>query len=82
MDEDGYRGGPTPEGLWGCLVAALIGIPIFLFLMLVTSLGDCGGGSECKKGTLTHVEMPSIAISVGVFLLVRWAIKAARKNGR
>lgn len=81
MDDTGYKGGPTVEGKWGCFIATLVGLPIFVFLLLGDVLGDCLPESECKKGFLTQVLLPSVAITLGTFLLARWAIKAARGNG-
>lgn len=82
MNDDGYRGGPATESKWGCVVAGLIGIPIFIVLLLNDALGDCVPDTECKKGFLTQVLLPSAVITVGLFLLARWAIRTARENNR
>ncbi|MED5546392.1 MAG: hypothetical protein VYD90_14185 [Pseudomonadota bacterium] len=51
-----------------------------MFLLLVDALGDCVPGTACKKGFLTQVLLPSAVIAIGVGLLVRWAVKTARRN--
>ena len=38
MSDHGYDDGPTRGGKWGCAVAAIVGAPIFFFLMLVDAL--------------------------------------------
>ncbi len=80
MSEGGYKGGTTVEGRWGCIAAAALGVPIFMFLTLVETLGDCAPDIACKKGFLTQVLMPTAAIAIGVGLFVRWAVKTARRN--
>lgn len=80
MSEGGYKGGATVEGRWGCIASAFFGVPVFLFLLLVDALGDCAPDTVCKKGFLTQVLLPTAAVAVGVGLLVRWAVKAARRN--
>jgi len=80
MTEDGYDGGPMVEGGWGCIAAALLGVPIFILLLLVDALGDCVPDTACKKGFLTQVLLPAALISIGVGLLVRWVVKTARQN--
>ena len=79
MSESGYIGGSTIEGRWGCIASAVLGVPIFLFLLIVDALGDCAPDTACKKGFLTQVLLPSVVIAIGVGLLVRWAIKAASR---
>jgi hypothetical protein len=80
MSEGGYRGGATVEGRWGCTASAVLGVPVFMFLLLVEALGDCAPDTACKKGFLIQVLLPTVVIAVGAGLLVRWAVKAARRN--
>jgi hypothetical protein len=80
MSEGGYKGGPTVESRWGCIASAVIGVPVFMFLLGLDALGDCAPGPACKHGFLTRVLLPSVIIAVGVGLLVRWAVKAARRK--
>ncbi|NML07460.1 hypothetical protein [Sphingomonas sp. G-3-2-10] len=80
MGEGGYNGGLTVEGRWGCIAAASLGVPAFMFLLLADALGDCAPGTACKKGFLTQVALPSATIAIGAGLLVYWAIKIARRK--
>ena len=82
MTEGGYKGGSTVEGRWGCIASAVLGIPAFMFLLIVDTLGDCVPDTLCDKYFFTQVLLPSFLIAVGIGLLVRWAVKAARKNSR
>lgn len=80
MSEDGYKGGTTVEGRWGCIASAILGIPVFVFLLLVDALGDCVPDMTCKKGFLTQVLLPTAVVAIAAGLLVRWALKTARRN--
>lgn len=79
MNDDGYNGGSTVEGRWGCIAATLVTVPAFMFLLLIDAMGDCVPDIECKKGFLTQVLLPSAVIAICVGLLIRWAIKAGRR---
>ena len=68
---EGYQGGETAGGKWGCLGAAIVATPIFMALNLVEALGDCTEGSDCHKGFLTNVALPTIAVAIAVGLTVR-----------
>ena len=80
MSEGGYKGGATVEGRLGCIASAVLGVPVFMFLLLVDALGDCAPDTACKKGFLTQVLLPTAVSAIGVGLLVRWVVKAARRN--
>ena len=80
MSEGGYKGGTTVEGRWGCIASAILGIPIFMFLLLVDALGDCVPDTMCKKGFLTQVLLPTAVVAVSAGFLVRWAVKKARRD--
>lgn len=80
MSDDGYSGGGNAGTKWGCLGGALIGAPIFMFLLIGEALGDCIEGDECKNGFVLGVLLPSAAIAGLVFLLIRWAVNEARRN--
>lgn len=80
MTDGGYNGGATIEGRWGCIASAALGVPVFVFLLLVDALGDCAPDTACKKGFLAPVLLPSAVIAIGVGLLVRCAVKTARRN--
>jgi len=74
MNSQGYDDGPTRGGKWGCAVAALIGGPLFLFLMLIDSLGDCPPDVDCGKGVWTHVVLPTMLVTIPVGLIIRWVV--------
>lgn len=80
MSDGGYKGGATVEGRWGCIASAILGVPVFMFLLLADALGDCAPDTACKKGFLTQVLLPTAIVAIGVGLLVRWAVKAAKRN--
>lgn len=62
---------------WGCLAAALIGVPVFLFLLGMDALGDCAPDASCRKGFLLMVLAPSSLVTLLVFGVVR---RLARKR--
>lgn len=67
---------PDLEGIkWGCLSAALLGIPMFAFLLLVDALGDCAPEVACRKGFLQYVLLPSAVIAAIVGLTSYWLAK-------
>ena len=74
MSANGYEGGPTGGGKWGCAAAAIIGVPVGFFLMLVDALGDCMPDISCSKGFWTHAALPTLIIAVIVGLPVRWLV--------
>ena len=73
---EGYQGGGTAGGKWGCLSAALVATPIFAMLNLVEALGDCTEGTDCHKSFLRNVALPTVAVAIvvgmSVRLLVNW----------
>lgn len=79
---DGYQGRGTPGGKWGCLAAALVGAPLFFFLIIVDSLGDCAPDLECHKGLLSYVALPTFGIGLLVGLSVRATVNWYRRNDR
>lgn len=80
MSDGGYKDWATVEGRWGCIASAVSGVPVFMFLLLADALGDCAPDTACKKGFLTQVLLPASVIAIGVGLVVRWAVKAAKRN--
>ena len=80
MSDGGYKGGATVEGRWGCIASAILGVPVFIFLLLADALGDCAPDTACKKGFLTQVLLPTAIVTIGVGLLVRCVVKAAKRN--
>jgi len=71
MAGEGYDGGFTRGGRLGCSVAAIVGTPLFAFLLLADSLGDCDPGTDCHQGFLLHVLLPSVLIASAAGLVVR-----------
>jgi hypothetical protein len=79
MSGNGYRGGPTAEGMWACLAGTSVSIPVFMVLILANTLGNYGNGE--RPSILLNAFLPSAAVGVGVsatvWLLMRWI----RRNG-
>jgi hypothetical protein len=80
MNGAGYNGGSTSGGRWGCGLAAIIGAPLFFFLLLADALGDCAPDTVCHKGFLSMVVLPTILIAAPVGLLTRWLVNRRSKN--
>jgi hypothetical protein len=81
MASDGYKGGPTPEGKFGCLAGSLVGVPTGICLLFADALGDCVPDSPCHKGFLSNVLLPSVGIAVVVGLAAWWIAKTYRRDG-
>ncbi len=79
MEDGGYRGGATPGGKWGCAAAALIGVPLFFWLTLINSLGDCAPDAACHGSFWTEAVLPTALVAGIVGLSVRWLVN--RKHG-
>lgn len=77
-----YQGGGTPGGKWGSIASALVGAPVFYFLIIVDSLGDCAPDADCHKGFLVYVALPTIVVGLLVGLGVRAAVNYLRRNDR
>lgn len=71
---EGYQGLPKSDK-WGCLMAAVLGVPVFLFLLGLDALGDCKPDTTCQKGFLMMVLMPSLIIAGVVFWSVRTIVR-------
>jgi len=78
---DGYRGGTTPGGKWGCFAAAVIASPLFLFLIVLDALGDCASDTDCHKGFLRYVALPTLGVGLVVGLAVRAAVNWLKRDG-
>jgi hypothetical protein len=82
MNDGGYDSSRTAEARWGCIASAMLGVPVFMFLLVVDALGDCVPDTACKKGFLTQVFIPTVLVTLGIGLLLRWAVKTAKENRR
>lgn len=80
MSDNGYQDGWAPEMKWGCIAAAMVGLPIFCFLLLRDALGDCAPDIPCGKGFLSQVLLPSSLSAIVSGLLVFGVIKIIRRN--
>jgi hypothetical protein len=72
--DDGYQGLPRSDK-WSCLVAALVGGPVFLFLLGMDALGDCAPDTSCRKGFWLMVFAPSLLVTLLVFAGVRAIVR-------
>ncbi|WP_133243791.1 hypothetical protein [Sphingomonas pokkalii] len=45
---EGYKSGGTIGGKWGCALAAIVGVPILGFVILLSALGDCAPDVSCR----------------------------------
>lgn len=83
MSNERYKGGgPTVEGIWACIAGALVGTPVFMFLLLAHTLGDCMPDEDCKPSALIYVVLPSLMAGFAAALTTWWAVKMIRRNGR
>ena len=81
MAENGYKGGPTAGGMWGCMVGGVVGAAIFVAFMIGHTLGDCVDEVECKPSFFVNVILPSAAVGGTVALLVWLLVKWLRRSG-
>jgi hypothetical protein len=84
MSDDGYQGGGTPGGRWGCALAALIGIPLLGLSVLFGALGDCVPDDPCNHYLPMEFILASLAVATVVGLGSRSLINrliARRRNG-
>jgi hypothetical protein len=80
MREDGYRGGGTLGGKWGCALSALVGLPVISLGLLVSALGDCAPDMDCNHRITWLLFIPGIVIAALVGFGSRAIIN--RMNGR
>ena len=76
---DGYQGLPK-SNKWGCFVVGILGVPVFLFLLGLDALGDCAPELGCRKGFLSLVLLPSMAITGAVFWSARAFLRSRSKD--
>jgi hypothetical protein len=80
VSDSEYRGGTTAGSKWGCAAAAIIGVPLFSFLLLVDALGDCIPDDNCKKGFLPFVVAPTFVAASVLFFVVRFIVNKMRRS--
>ncbi|PZU09690.1 hypothetical protein [Sphingomonas sp.] len=66
MSEDGYRGGGTLGGRWGCALSAVVGLPLIAGVFVLAALGDCAPGVECHRGPNWRLLAGAILIAIGI----------------
>ncbi|MFM5918292.1 MAG: hypothetical protein ACKOOL_12280 [Novosphingobium sp.] len=72
--DEGYRESRTPGAFWGCLVSALVGVPLVGLVVLVSALGDCAPDIPCKHGLIWSLFWPAVAIAASMGIATRWVI--------
>jgi len=81
MSEEGYQGGTTRGGRWGCADAAFLGFPLFFFLLIGDALGDCVPDTECHKDFPPYVALPTAIFALVVGFGIRAVVNRWRQNG-
>ena len=76
---EGYQGGGTPGGKWGCALAALVGLPLLGFVIILGALGDCDPDAPCHHNLDWLLFLASLAIAalvgVGSRALINYMIR-------
>ena len=80
VSESGFNPGPPQETKWGCIAAFVFSAPLFGFLFLADTLGDCAPDTDCRKGFLPFVLAPTIIAFAIVFFSVRWLVALWRSR--
>lgn len=60
---EGYQGGGTPGGKWGCALAALVGLPLLGFVTILGALGDCDSDAPCHHNLDWLLFLAALAIA-------------------
>ena len=80
VSDSEYKAGMTAGSKWGCAAAAVIGAPLFFFLIIADALGDCAPDTACKKGFLPFVATPTIIVAAALFFTVRVIVNRFRRS--
>ena len=81
MSSERYKGGgPTIQGIWACIAGALVGTPVFVFLLIAHTIGDCMPDEGCRPSAFIYVVLPSLAVGFVAALTTWWAVKMIRGN--
>lgn len=75
-----YRGGRTAEGRWGCAAAFVAAFPVFIYLLLAETLGDCAPDVACRKSFLFYVLLPTAFVAFAAGMIVKRLVAALRGN--
>jgi hypothetical protein len=78
---DGRYNGPAAPEKWGCAAAAVVGVPLFLFLLLSDALGDCEPSPTCHHGFMRMVLAPSVVAITLLFLATRAIVRRWKSDG-
>ena len=82
--DDGYQSGGTPGGKWGCGLAALVGVPLLSFVVLLSALGGCVPNAPCHhdpdKFLMVAARGIVAVVGFGSRVLINYVIRR-RTNG-
>lgn len=68
MPGERYQPSTTRGGFCGCLTAALVGIPLFVLVLLMSSLGDCLPDVPCNHSiSIPHLGGVAFIAAVAGF---------------
>lgn len=73
-----YRGGGTVEGRWGCAAAFIAALPVFIYLFLAETLGDCLPEVPCRKSFPLYVLVPTTLVALAAGMIVKRLVAALR----
>jgi hypothetical protein len=59
---------------FGCAAAMVSMGLLSIFLAMLDALGDCAPSKPCSKGIFTNVILPSVVVSLIVYLVVKTLI--------
>lgn len=75
-----YRGGGTVESRWGCAAAFVAAFPVFIYLFLAETWGDCLPEVPCRKSFLLYVLVPTILVALAAGISIKRLVAALRRN--
>lgn len=82
--DDGYQSGGTSGGKWGCGLAALVGVPLLGFVILLGALGDCVTDAPCHHDLdwllMVAALVVAAVVGFGSRALINYVIRR-RTNG-
>ena len=67
-------------GKWGCGVAALVGLPLLGFAILVSALGDCIPDAPCNHDLQWYLILGALTIALAIGIVVRVLINRFAKR--